>query len=294
MRILYLSNVSTLRCGVAELGRQNSRVLRELGHDVTEWDGNYPVIYDRIQKQEPSYFPADWASYDVIHLNWHPTITNHYVSKVFPPHPLISIFLHDIPPHTTCTAIDQADVIFSLEPTVDYPQAVIIPPAMIDYVPMSPVSPTPLVGRTSVGDINRVWMEDICQRHGWELSNSGFQTGAWTPIEDELERLARCWVNVVWYEEQRSRSSAAITAAFARRPLLLSNNTRFDNLRPYSDELYFGDFPTLEACLVDVMRDVAEGVAKVPRRLPEAFGWRQWSQVMVDAWDAARTPQRAA
>ena len=76
LKILHVSNHSRQRCGIANFGYQLSTALRLLGHSVTDWDAEYSTIYEKIQRQEPAYLPADVATYDVVHFNWQPITTS--------------------------------------------------------------------------------------------------------------------------------------------------------------------------------------------------------------------------
>jgi len=283
MKILYVSNFATKKCGVAEFGRQNVKGLREVGATVTEWVGDYPEIYARNARGEPSYLPENAfnGSYDVIHFNWHPVTLNHYVPSHLYGGPIISVYYHDIPPWSSCPIDPCADVKFSLEPWED---AVVIPPPAVDYMPTSPISLEPSVGRSAIGIYGQAELTEICARRGWTFSDSV----EWLPIEEEVERLAKCWVNVVWYDHDRSRSSSAMVCAAARRPLLLSRCSRFAHLWPYEDELYIGELHQLEEMLDGIIWDVEDGEARRPGRLLAEFGWRRTSERMIEAWEAAR------
>jgi hypothetical protein len=290
MRILHISNHSVDRCGVALFGRQCSAALRAEGAEVVDWDGYYPTIYAKEQQQAPSYLPADVSTYDVVHLNWQPGTLNHYYPALFPPAqlprrtvPIYSVFLHDLPPWSSCLFEGQMHVKFTLEPydagTVE------IPPPAPDYVPSSPVAPTVTIGRTNIRDAGRSELTEICARQGWILNDS--DPDHWLPEAEEVERLARSWVNVVWYAEHRSRGSAAMVAAAARRPLLLSESERFAHLRPYANELYITPVWNLEGRLLAIVSAVESGVAKVPMEIPIVFGWRRAARRMIAAWEVA-------
>jgi hypothetical protein len=286
MRILHISNHSVDRCGVALFGRQCSAALRAEGAEVVDWDGYYPTVYAKEQTKEPSYLPADVSTYDVVHLNWQPATLNHYHPSLFPPirspRPLTSIFLHDLPPWSTCVIADRMQVTFALEA---YPGAIEIPPPSPDYRPTSAPASAVTIGRTNIRDAGREALAAICARYGWIFNDS--DPDHWLSEHDEVERLARSWVNVVWYDEHRSRGSAAMVAAAARRPLLLSTSHRFSHLWPYAHELYLRSLDDLGASLRAIVSEVRRGVAKVPNQIPDVFGWRRAARQMLAAWEVA-------
>lgn len=288
LRILYVSNFSSLRCGVAEWGRQCFAALQAVGANVIAWDGEYGAVHAREERQEPgTYLPADAATYDVIHLNWHPGSTNHYQSQHFPEGPLLSILLHDLPPWSHYPALDRFHHRIVIEPT-DFPHDLEIPPPAVDYRPTSPIHPTPLIGRSNVRSIGQEHLGAICADLGYEISDSL----QWLDTEDEIERLARCWVNVVWYDDiPRSRGSAAVVCAASRRPLVLSDSPRFDHLLPFTDELYIGDRTdkmALRPLLQQAVEDVRAGRAKVPDKLLTEHSWQKRAREMVRSWEEAR------
>lgn len=293
MRILHISNHSVDRCGVALFGRQCSAALRAEGADVTDWDGYYPTVHDREERGQPSYLPDNLSSYDVVHLNWQPSTINHYHPALFPPtdfpgrlpgytSPIYSVFLHDLPPWSTCLFEDRMHVKFALEP---YNGAVVIPPPAPDYHPSSPVATKVTIGRTNIREAGRGELAAICARHGWILNDS--DPDHWLSEGEEVERLARSWVNVVWYEENRSRGSAAMVAAAARRPLLISESTRFAHLWNHAEELYISPLQFLDVRLPLIVAEVEQGTARVPDQIPEIFGWRRAARRMIAVWEAA-------
>lgn len=300
MRILNISNHTTQRCGVAEFGRQLSQAVRDAGHEVTDFEGGYPACHAR------GYFPEDWYTYDVVHLNWQPNTLNHYQPEVFGAamqlapdrlardFPQLSVFLHDLPPWSTYNLVEFAGkqgggrgmVVSALEPhpLVD----VVIPPPCLAYRPNVTLFEQPTIGRTGIGDAGLAMLETICDRHGWVLSNS---SPDWVSNEDEIDRLARCWVNVVWYDYDRSRSSSASIVATARRPTILSECTRFDHLLPWLTEFHWcADEPQLEGDLVDLIGLVARAqrLRNVPSACVDALQWPLLIQPLLQAWEGRR------
>jgi hypothetical protein len=287
MKILHISNHSVVRCGVAEYGRQWSAALRALGHQVDDWDGYYPSVYARHQIGSEGYWPETIGAYDVVHLNWQPGTLNHYTPEVwgwlreYPRLPLLSVFLHDIPPWSTCAIADLAAVRSAFEPWAD---AIVMPPPCLPPWPAVPLAPTPTIGRTGIGQDGAATLADLCARHGWILSDSD---PIWVSNDAELARLARCWVNVVWYDVQRSRSSAASLIACARRPTVLSQCSRFDHLRPWKQEFAWASPTSLEETLVGLMRDVeTQQTLVIPTFAVEALQWPTVIAPLMAAWEA--------
>lgn len=282
MRVLHISNHSVDRCGVALFGRQCSAALRAEGVEVVDWDATYSVLHAREECGQPSYLPASLDGFDIIHLNWQPATINHYHPTMFPlGHHRYSVFLHDLPPWSTCPFEDRMQVKFALEP---YPGAVEIPPPAPDYKPSSPMNQQVTIGRTNIRHDGRQALWELCGENGWIFNDSG---GDWLSEEEEVERLARSWVNVVWYTEHRSRGSAAMIAAAARRPLLLSGSARFSHLWPYRDEYYTAPIDQLAVSLEAIVEEVSRGLETIPHRIPEAFGWRAAARTMRATWEAA-------
>jgi len=283
MKILHISNHSVDRCGVALFGRQCSAALRAEGVEVDDWDATYSPLHAREERGEPSYLPASLAAYDVVHLNWQPSTINHYHPVMFPLGQLYSVFLHDLPPWSSCPFEERMQVKFALEP---YPGAVEIPPPAPDFCPFVQMCPQVTIGRTNIREAGKHELGTICFKHDWIFNDSN--PHHWLSEEEEVERLARSWVNVVWYDEHRSRGSAAMVAAAARRPLLLSYSERFSHLLPYQAEFYQATLGQLESTLLWVIDEVRRGQARVPSFIPEVFGWRRAARTMIKTWEAAR------
>jgi len=282
VRVLHISNHSVDRCGVALFGRQCSAALRAEGVEVDDWDATYSPLHAREERGEPSYLPASLASYDVVHLNWQPATINHYHPVMFPLGQLYSVFLHDLPPWSSCPFEDRMQVKFALEP---YPGAVEIPPPAPDYLPISTPNEQVTIGRTNIREAGKAELADICFRHDWIFNDS--DPRVWLDEGAEVERLAMSWVNVVWYDEHRSRGSAAMVAAAARRPLLLSESQRFAHLLPFRDELYIAPIDKLEVSLHAIVEEVRRGLETVPDRILDVFGWRAAARTMIKTWEAA-------
>lgn len=276
MRILHVSNHATIRCGVGEFGRQFSDAVRAAGHAIVDWEGSYPAIYEK------PYLPADVETYDVVHFNWHPATLNHYRPQHLPTGPRVSVYLHDLQPWSSCALIERADVLaIGQEPHPDV--HVLLPPPCLPARPPVPLAPHPRVGRTGIGVAGEADLQALCAANAWEYDAS---TETWLSNEAELDRLGACWVNVVWYDYHRARSSAASIAASARRPLVLSPSTRFLHLTTgHEAEFYVTALDGLEARLRAVIAAVPEGTARCPGAVVDALQWDRMIQPVIAAWE---------
>lgn len=295
MRVLHVSNHATLRCGVAEFGRQLSAAVRAAGHDVTDFEGSYPECARR------GYFPEDWYTYDVVHLNWQPNTLNHYQPEVLQQYaekvpwqvdeygawPALSVFLHDLPPWSVCALAQLPNPIRSaLEPYEDY---IVIPPPCLPPRPALPLFERPTIGMTGIINPHVEVVRGICERHGWDL---GLSSPEWVSNDEEIARLQRCWVNVVWYDYDRSRSSSASIVATAQRPTVLSYCTRFDHFLPWEGEFYWAD-PShperLEHLLTRLVEHTRRGDHMTfPEASVNALQWPRLIRPLLHAWEGRR------
>lgn len=280
MRILYISNVSGPTCGVAEYGRMHVEALRRYTpHGITEWDGYYPAIYER------PYLPADAADYDWIHVNWHPVTLNHYAPEHFPPTVRLSLFLHDLPPWSTCPLWDRAQIRFAAEP---YPGTFHLPyPAVADIPPEPPPAGSVVIGWTGIRGDGRDELLEVATRRGWTVN----LPERWLGTRDEIRRLQRSTINVLWYRHSgRGQSLALMTAAAARRPLLLSASEMFKTAWHYPEEVYRAGIdpapPLLEPAIDAVLDDLWKGRARVPSCLVSDHAWRHTIRQLEDVWRA--------
>lgn len=291
LRVLYISNFSQPRCGIAEYGRQCALALKQAGAQVVEWDGTFSAITAR----ENIYFPPNLADFDIVHINWHPVTINHYVPQHFPweGKPLLSLMLHDLPPWSSCPVEGQAKVIFAAEPynLLDIP-TVQIPYPVVGYVPLPKAPPKETtIGYTGIrrDGFDELW--ELCNKRGWILNSN--DPDVWLSIYQEIERLSHSTLNVCWHQAERGRASAPMTCLASRRPLLLSRSAMFHELLPYGDEIYCAqtkDEGELEKAVDRVLADISAGAARRPRipsRVLSDFSWLRTAQRMIDAWDAA-------
>lgn len=283
MKILFVTNASMERCGVRLYGAQMIDALRGAGIEVQIWDGGYEHC------RQEDYLPRGVPDYDLIHFNWDPQAINHYLPQHFAGYPPLSLFLHDVPPNSTCPVQGEARWLFSFEPTpgsIVLPEAVPTTPADLSMPPSDHIR----IGVSGIrNDAGFLQVREVCTAHGWETSEPRWWSGGpWLSLEDEIRRLAACHVNVCWYHTSgRGKSMAAMICCAARRPLLLSNSTMFSALWPYRDEITIGrDYKALEdlleACVEDA-KDEAE-LGAVPDRVCRELAWSEVIKPVIAAW----------
>jgi hypothetical protein len=229
MRVLFVTNSATQKCGVRVYGELWMNALRAAGVDVVEWDGTYQSIMARGGE----YLPPDAHTYDLIHLNWDPQAINHYLPEHFAPTGVpLSVFLHDVPPNSTCPVVPVADLLLAHEPGEGI---VVMDHAVPEYRSDMPLYKDFSVGTSGIrNDPGVELVEQVCRRNGWYHSKSG--EFGWLDTDCEIDRLARCHVNVCWYATSgRGKSMAAMLMVAAQRPLVLSNSTMFSALTQHPD-----------------------------------------------------------
>jgi hypothetical protein len=281
MQILVVSNVSGPWCGVAEWGRMLVEALRTAGHSVIEWDGHYPAIYEK------PYLPPEAATVDHILVNWHPVTLNHYLPQHFPAHVPISLYVHDLPPWSTCPLWDRAQYRFAAAP---YPGTTCVPYACVTDPDLAwPwLATPPLIGWTGVRGDGLAALTELATRRGWRLNISA----EWLGTRDEITRLSRSTLNVLWYQASgRGQSLALRTAAAAGRPILVNDSTMFDCTRPYLAEFYrAGQPPTtapyLEPAIDAALHDIWFGAERCPDRFIDDHAWSSAIATLEAAWRA--------
>jgi hypothetical protein len=284
MRVLLVTNLSAPRCGIQNFGVQTAIALRNAGAQVTEWDGCYQAIYEK------PYLPEDAITYDVIHLNWHPVTINHYCPDHFPRGPLLSVYLNDLPPWSSCPIFDRADVRFSAEP---HPRCITLPYPIADWIEDLPDPPdTFTVGWSGVRGDGAELLRDVCGDLGVATNPPD---GVWRSFDDEVRRQAQSTVNVLWYHEQRGISGGASQAAAARRAVLLNNSRMFAHFWPYEKELYLYREPCnldpashLKFMLEEIWTADQNGTIRTPYSMLTELGWSTAAARMLDVWQAAR------
>lgn len=302
MKVLVVGDFTSQPCGIRNFADQTVTALaRHPGLEVTPWDGYYPEIYRRREAGEPAYLPADAETYDVIHVNWHPIAFNTYGPDHFPcpraraypdppgrlpkvvKGPILSVYLHDIPPWSGCPFHERADVCFTSEPS---PGCVVLPYPVADWVELPPCDPTVFsVGCSTLRGDGVAEVEAICAARGWPFRVPD-RTAGWRAFEEEVQRIARNTVNVLWYHEGRGKSGGLSQTIAARRPVIISESPMFDHFAEYYWELYRG--ANLEKLLQFAYTDWVGQDMMRPISSAEGRSWSKATAQMVAAWEAAR------
>jgi len=280
MRILFINNSSAGACGVREYGALMIAALRRAGVEVIEWDGSYSAI----QARGGQYLPPDRSTYDLVHFNWHPGAINHYIPEHFAGGPPLSLYLGDVPPHSSCPVFNIATWRFAIDPC-----------AGAQYLP-TPIPPTPLdlppptltpvtIGVSGVRGAGFALTRAICEEKGWVINQ---HSDMWLSTEDEIRRLASCTVNVCWYQTTgRGKSMAAMFCIAAQRPLVISSSTMFSALWPYKDEIYSprNGLDTLDLLLSVAVEHTQSGGAPIPHRARRELAWDVVIKTVVKQWE---------
>lgn len=283
MHVLFISPQRP-GCGEAEFGRLWARELRKVGVFVHEWDGAWPAVYARGHR----YFPEDLTPYDLIHVNWGPANMGHYLPAHFSRNKPLSLFLADVPPHSSTELHLFADLVWAMEPAEN---ATVIKHHIPPYQgPFFSLPERVTIGTTGIrGDAGIEALRSLCARRGWILSESGPQ---WRSTEEEIERLAQCTLNVLWYHSTgRGTSQAAAYCLASRRPLVLSASSMFDYLEPWRGEVYrLGGDPEedpglLEWAVVGVLEDIRRGQDRQPSTVLRDLAWEKLALRIKLEWE---------
>jgi hypothetical protein len=250
MRILYVTDWSTQRCGIAAFGHEMVQALQadpEL--EVTVWNANYPHLHALEEKGLPAYMPADAEDYDVVFMNWHPGSCNHYLPQHLPTKPVIAAFLHDLKRYSWCPYEERIDLPFASEPNPEgwipmaYPCSDYDPP--VKWQPGDPIR----IGWSGIRGDGKGDILQLCEKYGWQPN---IPSERWLSTEEEIDRLALSTVNVFFYRSGQGRASAVMKAVAAQRPIVLSNSPMFDYYRE-NFQLDFWWVEDLEATLCNAV-----------------------------------------
>lgn len=306
MRILFVGNNKTERCGVAEWGRHCVAAFRKLGHEVFEW--HCPA--------EPNFEHLD---YDVTFVNWHAGTISSLDARILKNHSrarLVSAYLHESSPawnepQHRPPLLDQVDVAFVDHPSVlsathrDHDVIYFRTPVW-DVAPQRnsqkwalPVS----FGVTGIRGEGVDALVDLLRYHpdfvGTVISRSW--PSGWKSAQDEVDRLASCWINVAWYGAGFGGQASAMGALIAAgQPILINSNRMLETWREFAEQetfakgveytgppirpqLYLSD--DLEAGLLEILADIRDGKARRPTWLREAFSWPKQAKRLVEAWE---------
>ncbi len=286
MRILHVGNhVRQHRCGIANFGYQFSEAFRRAGYAVTDWDGEYSTIYDKIQRGEPAYMPADVGDYDVVHMNWHPITSNHYVPEHFNEVRFLSVYLNDTPEHSSCPYAHLADVRVTAEP---YRGCVEIPYPIADWITdLPPTSEDFTLGVATVRGDGVQAVRNVALKYAWRVIEPDHSV--WLPFEEAVRHQARATVNVQWYHEGRGKSGGISQALASRRPVLANDSPMFSHYHDFKDQIYFTEASeSLEAALIALCAFWQHGALRSVDRVIRERGWLTWGVgTFIQAWEAA-------
>ncbi len=308
LKVLVLGNFSVAPCGIRNFADMTLRGLEQApGVAVYPWDVTYDLVYARREAGLPTYLPDNWASFDVIHLNWHPIALNTLVPEHFPwpkgRGPLLSVYLNDVPPWSGCPVAERAECLVAPETYCNDPDdtfncgpdhLMVYPiPDWVDHLPEP--NPEFTVGWSGVRGDGSALLRGVCEQHGWKMNMTeppAERTAPWVPVEEEIRRLARSTVNVCWYHQQRGIAGTPSVALGSRRPLVLNDSLMFAPWRNghQAQELYHSlPGESLEDALLRVHADWQAGTLRLPG--PEVYahhGWTVAAQQLVWAWKRAR------
>lgn len=300
MKVLYVSNLSSERCGVKEYGQLWARELRKVGVEVHEWDG----CYQAIQAQGGRYLPHGADLFDLIHVNWDPQTINHYLPEHFPPGVPLSVFLHDTPETSTCPFFARADLRMGYVGGRWEGQTVVqidhaVPQVDLEDWPILPreirEGEQVVVGVSGVrSDPGMAMIKELCKERGWILNAPLWWSGGpWLTMEQEVRRLAMSTFNVCWYHTTgRGKSMAAMFCAASRRPLVVSGSSMFSCLWPYDHEVSIcRELPASPIKLADHCDEmvllIRNKMESKPARLLVELGWDRCAQRIKQLWEGA-------
>lgn len=296
MKILVIGNFSDVNCGFMNFSNQTVIALLHAGHEVGVFDGTYSQVYDRHQRGVDGFLPEDAASYDVIHVIWHPATLNHYSGARWPigwqirderttKKPVLSVW--NGCPAAWCPFTEAMDIrwgVLGREP--EHHQIFYPIPDWID-LQHDETSLEFIVGYSGVRGDGLALLTEVCDKNGWEPNFS--VKGVWYSIEEEIKRLAWSTVNVGWYgAEHDDRSGSAMMCLASRRPFLCNRVPMFTHVLPYVDrsEIYTGE--DLEDSLQTVRRDWLNRSLKYPYQILKDYSWSKACRILEAGWQEVK------
>jgi len=114
----------------------------------------------------------------------------------------------------------------------------------------------------------------------------------WTdfePVDSVVCQLARCWVNIFWFESKSSgdelgQSGSARLGVAAQRPMIISRHRKFETFKPYADEFYVAKSPRHALRIAKrIIRNIQEGLpVHIPNRILKDQGWSRVGKMFAD------------
>ena len=304
MRVLLVSN-TTLRCGVAQMGRRMYGALIQTGGvdpGGDHWKGTQVAKWTEKSYLDNAvvWWPADHPydipevgdEFDVIHLNYHPGTVGH-IRPAKPAGAKLSVYFHE--PGTGQEWWDLADLRIVSEPYISDKVVKYLPVPVPDYLPKNfvqfqgahvpmehyrPGDSSVHIGHSSIRRDGIDWVAPVIERHpDWRLECSS----EWLSDPEEIERLAACDLTIFHpHSGNLGQSSAVVMGIAARRPLLINSSPMLRTLHG-NPEVYQYEDP--EEGVEVILRDLREGKARYPLRLAEERSWKRAAQQLVSWWE---------
>lgn len=274
MRVLYVTNKGPA-CGVSQFGKLQSQALRGEGLYVDVWEADYPT-----------YLPENAHTYDVIHVNFHPSTLGHLLADHFPEGPLLSAHFHEHDPGWAQGR--PAPSIWTSPRFMKFSSdwasgAKFFPIPIPDYEPSEKeLSSEPLIGFTGLRKDGLDWIEPICRKNGWKMSLAE----GWLSLEDEIDRLSKCHLVVVHnHSGLAGQSSSVCTAVAARRPVLINSNQMLRAIWEMGGESQLYKIDDAEWGIKKVLSDIRLGIEKRPLLLAMGWSWQRKILALVGEWE---------
>jgi hypothetical protein len=292
VKLLIIGNLSDTRCGFQNFTQQTVTALGRCPDvEVTAWDGTYEAIYQRHQKREPVFFPADVARYDVVHLIWNAMTMNHYsgadwagLAALPGGGPLVS-WWDGGPSDASCPFLNWMRVRWSDYPRDGYHYGWYPVPDWVEDLP--PAADQFTVGASSVRGDGVSKIRQICEAEGWALNLP--TPGAWLPLDAEIRRLAHSTVNVCWYQTPpiwKNRASAPSMLIAARRPVVINRDPLVAHLWDAADLYHSRTLAPLLGLIAQ--QHAGGGRLTCPLDTYAALSWTRAAADLLAVWSTYR------
>ncbi len=299
LKVLHVTN-GTLRCGISLYGKLLTAALDKHPEIIKleHWVADYPT-----------YLPPNADQYDIIHMNWHPATINHIQPDFIPEDSFLSVMFHEPPrrfrdakgkypaPPPIWTRTD-LKLMASTKDTFDGAVEFLMPvPEPTERLPEASLGSV-IVGHSGIRGDGLDRLIEICVRNGWILSHSG-QGGEWLSVDQEIQRLARCTVNIAHYHSAYSgQGFGAMFAIAAERPVILNHSRMTETLWKYAGchEDNFPDEASLDAAsqlymfddaekgIKEVLKDIAGRKERRPYWLAGYLSFTNQANRLVNMW----------